>query len=237
MQLKQTYHEIIYEVRVNNAIARQHEYDKDKIPIILLYGFFSSRRALAIMERLLTNRGFQVMSFNLGGSLGVFFTRGIKETAVFIDGKIKRQMERHGFPKVRIVAYSKGGLVAMWWLLKMGGYRYCDKIITLGTPFKGTFWSYLALVTPLGFFWRDVWQMRPNSKFLKTLHAARVPDKLEIFCCYSNRDRIARGRRGLFSPMMSSDQVVPVPMHSMSHFEFLYRRDVGDSIVRILKRP
>ncbi len=236
-QMKRTYYELIYEVRANNEIVKRRQFNNEKIPVILLYGFFSSRRSLTIMERLLSHRGFQVMSFNLGGSFGVFFTRGIKETAEFIDEKIRRQIERHDFKKVHIVAHSKGGLVALWWLLKLGGSKYCDKVITMGTPFRGSPLTYLGLATPLGFFWKDLWQMRPGSSFLEELHSAPIPPDVSIYCCYSRADKVATGRQGVFVPRQSKGQVIPVPMHHISHFEFLFRRDVGDYLAHILTLP
>lgn len=236
-QLKRTYFELVYEVRANNDIVKRRQYNKEKIPVILLYGFFSSRRSLTIMERLLSQRGFQVMSFNLGGFFGVFFTRGIKETAEFIDQKIRRQIERHGFKKVYVVAHSKGGLVALWWALRLGGASYCDKIVTMGTPFKGSFLTYLGLATPLGFIWKDLWQMRPGSAFLRELHETPVPKELSVYCCYSRKDKVAPGEHGVFRPVNHRGQVVPVPMHHISHFEFLYRRDVGDALAHVLNLP
>ncbi len=229
------YRELVYEIQTNNDIAKQRVYHNRSTPVILLYGFFSSRRALTVIERQLTSRGMQVMSFNLGGLLGVFFTRGIPETAAFLDQKIRRQIERNGFQKVHIVGHSKGGLVALWWLLMHGGEKYCDRLITLGTPYRGSILTYLALITPLGLFWRDVWQMRPGSEFIKRLHALKIPDHLKIFCFFSDRDRVARGTKGLFRPQTDITNVTAVPMHHVSHFEFLYRRDVGDHIAKILK--
>ncbi|MBC7661021.1 MAG: alpha/beta fold hydrolase [Chitinophagaceae bacterium] len=229
---KKVYYELVYEARVNNDITRNAVYSADKIPIVLLYGFFSSRKTLAVMEKLLTHEGYDVMSFNLGGSLGVFFTRGIPETAEFIDRKIQRQMKRYGFKKVHVVAHSKGGLVALWWLLRLGGSKYCDKIITMGTPFKGTWLTYLAIFTPLGFFWKDVWQMRPGCSFLKQLHESEVPDNLQIHCLYSREDKVAVDQAGVFS---FPGKVDGIPMHHLSHFQFLARRDVAATIANLLK--
>ena len=229
---KKAYYELLYEARVNNDIVRTAVYSAEKIPVVLLYGFFSSRKTLAVMENLLTREGFDVMSFNLGGSLGVFFTRGIPDTAEFIDRKIQRQMKRYGFKKVHVVAHSKGGLVALWWLLRLGGSKYCDKIVTMGTPFKGSWLTYLAIFTPLGFFWKDVWQMRPGCAFLKELHASPVAANLKIHCLYSREDKIATDREGVFN---YSGQVTGVPMHHLSHFQFLARRDVATTVVKILR--
>jgi pimeloyl-ACP methyl ester carboxylesterase len=199
-----------------------------------LYGFFSSRRALTVLEKLLVARGHQVLSFNLGGLLGTFFTKSVLDTAAFIDYKIKRQIDRHGFKKFHVVAHSKGGLVALWWILKLGGHIHCDKVITMGTPFAGTRWTYLALVTPLGFFWRDMWQMRPGSSFLRYLKAAEIPENVSIHCLHSTRDNIARGEKGLFKPRKFAERVESIPMNKVSHFEFLYRRDVADRLSAIL---
>ncbi len=232
-RLKRVYYELLYEARVNNEIVKRHQYSPDKIPIILLYGFGSSRKTLDIMENLLTSRGFEVMSFNLGGSLGVFFTRGIKETADFIDRKIQRQMKRYGFKKVHIVAHSKGGLVAMWWLLRMGGSEYCDRLITLGTPFKGTWLTYLAMVTPFGFFFKDVWQMAPGSAFLQDLHKSPPVSGLKIYCFYSNRDNVSQGTKAVFD---HPSDVTAVPMHHVPHFQFLARRDVTQAIMKVLRQ-
>ncbi len=233
--MKAMYREINYEVQTNNDIVKRQTFDPEKTPVLLLYGFFSSRRAVTVLERMLTSRGHQVLSFNLGGLMGTFFTRDILETANFIDYKIKRQVERHGFKKIHIVAHSKGGMVALWWALKLGGAKYCDKIVTMGTPFKGSRLTYLALVTPLGLLWRDMGQMRPGSMFLKSLKAAEVPDDLDIYCLHSEKDRVARGTAGVFSPKKKCSRIRSVPMNHISHFEFLYRRDVGDTISTLLK--
>lgn len=231
------YREIVFEIRENNEIEKKYHISADRPPVLLIHGFFSSRRSLTVMDRILTRRGFDVVSFNLGGLFGVLFTRGILETAQFIDKKIQRLMARHEIDKIHIVAHSKGGLVALWWLLKLGGHRYCDKVITLGTPYNGSYFTYLGLFTPLGFFWRDLWQMRPGSAFLEALHHEEVPEGLKIMCIYSSKDRIARAEKGLFRPKTSAkDQVEAIPMNHVSHFDFLYRRDVGELVIKLLKK-
>ncbi len=232
--LRASFNEIKFEIQANNDIMRSDHFDKQKTPVLLLYGFFSSRRSVTVLEKMLKSRGHQVFSFNLGGLLNTFFTRDILDTASFIDLKIKRQIDRHGFKKIHIVAHSKGGLVALWWLLKLGGHHHCDKVVTMGTPFRGSRLTYIALITPLGFFWRDVGQMRPGSTFLKTLHKAAVPENLKIYCLYSQNDRVARGEAGIFAPDPPSSQVTPVAMNHISHFEFLYRKEVSKRISLLL---
>lgn len=232
VQCKKVYYEVFREVQINNEKEKHYLISGKQPPVLLIYGFFSSQRTLAILEKLLTLRGYEVVSYNLGGAFGTFFTRGIRETASFVDKKVKRLMNKHKVDKIYIVAHSKGGLVGLWWLLKMGGYRYCDHIITMGTPFHGSWLTYFALLTPLGFFWKDVWQMRPKSKLLKELHDAPARDNLKVYNFYSDRDGVAKGRKGIFH---YAGHTVPIPMHHFAHFEFLYRREVADQISMILQ--
>lgn len=236
-RFKAMMYEIYHELRRNNDIVKRQVHDPKKIPVLLLYGFFSSRRSLLVLEKILSERGYQVISFNLGGLLEVFFTRSITDTAEFIDKKLKRQFERHQMSHIHIVAHSKGGLVALWWLLRMGGHRHCKTLVTLGTPFRGSMLTWIALVTPLGFIFRDMWQMRPGSQFLQELHASKVPSDVQIYTIYSNRDGVAQGDNGIFHISPPQPNVIAVPMHNMTHFQFLYRREVGDMLARILGSP
>jgi len=102
----------------------------------------------------------------------------------------------------------------------------------MGTPFKGTWLTYLAIFTPLGFFWKDVWQMRPGCTFLKELHASPAPPNLKIHCLYSREDKIAIDKDGVFN---YPGEVYAIPMHHLSHFQFLARRDVAATVVKILR--
>lgn len=237
VRLKAMWNELNEEIRLNNDIVKRNEHNPRKVPILLIYGYFSSRRALTVLERILTRRGYEVISFNLGGLLGVFFTRGIKETAYFIDYKLKRQFDRHGIDRIHIVAHSKGGLVALWWLLRLKGWKHCSKLITMGTPYEGSLLTWLALITPAGFLFRDLWQMRPGSDLLKSLHEETIPENVSIYNFFSNRDRVAPGTKGLYKPDKPSSRIIPIPMHHVTHFEFLYRRDVGDALAHVLGSP
>jgi triacylglycerol lipase len=229
--------EIQKEMRLNNALRRRQEHDPAKKPVLLMYGFFSSRRVLTIQERILSKKGYEVFSFNLGGLFGIFFTHGIPYAANYINQKLMKQLQQYDVPKVSIVAHSKGGLVASWWLLALGGHRYCDKLITLGTPFKGSLWTWLGLLSPIGFFFKDLGQMRPGSVFLKELHKLKVPSHVTIYNLYSRKDHVSRGAGGIFQPIEGKDRVVPIPMNHLSHYEFLYKKEVCETLASILGSP
>lgn len=234
---KRIYASTFSEIQLNNNVQTDHNFYGERPPVLLLYGFFASRRTLSVIEKLLQQKGYEVFSLNMGGLFGVFFTNSIIDSARLVDQKLSHIMQVQKRKRIHIVAHSKGGLVALWWALRLGGHQYCHKIITMGTPFQGSYYTYLALVTPLGLWWKDVWQMRPRSKLLKALEDTYIPEHLRVYCFYSAADRIAFGKSGVFSPQYGSiDNVVPIPMHSISHFEYLYRKRVAEKIDEMLQQ-
>lgn len=235
-QVLASYHEVIDELHESNEIVIRKGFSAKKPPILLLYGFFSSRSCLATIERMLTNRGHDVICFNLGGIFGTFFTESVIASANTVDKKLKVLFERYGFDQIDIVAHSKGGLVALWWLLKMGGSKHCSKLITMATPFCGSRLTYIGIATPFALYWQDLWQMRPNSHLLRQLRDCTVPNNLRIHCIYSMQDAVTRGKGGVYIPRAGSNtgKVSEVPMHHVKHMEFLFRHDVGDMVSVLL---
>lgn len=229
--------ELKKELNLTKSIVKREKKDSRKKPVLLLYGFFASRNVLTNLERILSDRGYEVYSFNLGGLFGVFFTRGIIETAYFLDKKLKALFDKYNFESVNIVAHSKGGLVALWWLQKLGGYKYCSKLITLGTPFRGTYWSWLGLITPLGFFFRDLWQMRPGSSLIKYVNNFVLPKDFKLYSFYSNKDKVVLGHQALLKNYHEVENIEVIPMHHIGHYGYIHRKDIGDTLVKILSSP
>ena len=236
IRLKEMWKELLFEIRMTNFIIREKKHDPTKIPIFLVYGFFSSRKTLTILGHQLEQRGYEVITFNLGGLFGVFSTKGIPESAESINIKLMRYLQNHKIDKLNIIAHSNGGLVAFWWLLRLNGHRYCNKLITLGTPFQGTYLTWLSFITPFGFFMPDMWQMGPGSSFLQSLREIEIPEDLFIYNVYSDNDSVAQGERGVLRSV-SYKQVHPIAMHHVFHEDFLKRRDVCDTLAYILGSP
>ncbi len=232
-ELRALYYFAAYEVKLHHEDRHLYQHQGDKVPVVLLHGFFSTQKSLQAIENHLEQAGFPVMSLELGGTLGVFFTRGIKESASLFDHIMKRQMERHGFQKFHIIAHSKGGLVAAWWLSKMSGSRYCNRLITLGTPFAGVWHAWLIILSPFGFFWRSVWQMRPNSRFFRELNEGSLPTNLELYHFVSDQDFLARGERGVWR---KGFEKATLRLDHSGHFEMVHDPQALQNLLAILRQ-
>jgi uncharacterized membrane protein YdjX (TVP38/TMEM64 family)/pimeloyl-ACP methyl ester carboxylesterase len=236
-RLKAAWQEIIFEIRLHNLVIRDRSHDPTKTPVVLLYGFFSSRRTLTYLELFLEGKGYEVINFNLGGLCGVFSTHSIITSSDIVDKKLKRLCELYGIKKLNIVAHSKGGLIAFWWLIRHRGHKHCDKLITLGTPFNGSYFTWLAILTPFSMLLKDVWDMRPGSLFLEQLKAIHLPSSLSIFNLYSKSDHVSRGEKGVYQPMHHREQVKTIEIPQIGHEDFLRKKVVGEKLVNILGSP
>jgi pimeloyl-ACP methyl ester carboxylesterase len=69
------------------------------------------------------------------------FRRDIRDAAAALDRRVRGQLASLGRAdesgSVIVVAHSMGGLVARYWIAKLGGHQVCRALMTLGTPHRG----------------------------------------------------------------------------------------------------
>lgn len=138
-------------------------------PIILIQGFLGTSRVLDPLDRFLQRSDRDIYMIDLG----IVNIRDIRKSGERLLFEIERLIDlyskTYNFKKVDIVAHSMGGLIAYYYVKKLGGHRCVRKLVTLGTPFRGT-WSALLGSVLFGAISKGVRQMLPNSEFLKELH-------------------------------------------------------------------
>jgi len=139
-------------------------------PVILLQGFLGTRGVLRPLENHLKADGRDVISLDLG----FFNIADIRSSAHLLQLKIEKIMDRHakryGIQQIDIVGHSMGGLIGLYYVKRLGGHTRVRNLVTLGTPFNGT-WACLLAMLPFGLLSKGLWQMLPQSDFLKELRA------------------------------------------------------------------
>jgi len=158
-------------------------------PVLLIHGYLATRGSLGLLERRLTDMGHLVLSYRLG----LLHTADISESAAFIARKVESIAAQTGLVHMDVVGHSMGGLVALYYIKRMGGKRRVRRLVMLGTPVAGT-WSALLGVAaaPLG---RASIQLLPGSRFLRELAEGSLPEGPEIVCISGERDRLAPANR------------------------------------------
>jgi pimeloyl-ACP methyl ester carboxylesterase len=130
-----------------------------KPPVVLLHGFIDNRSVFVLLRRNLAQHGRQqVESLNYSP-----LTCDIRTAAELLGRHIEEICERTGSKHVDIVGHSLGGLIARYYVQRLGGDLRVRTLVTLGTPHSGTRVVPLANAHPI------VRQMRPGSGVLEEL--------------------------------------------------------------------
>lgn len=129
-------------------------------PIVMVHGYLGSTSNFNTIEGRLSDDGQPACALYKFGynSTGDSNTTSASRLKSFVDGALSST----GQAKARLIAHSNGGLVSRWYRVFEDGSSKTSKLITLGTPHKGTSWAY-GCVSPACF------EMRPNSSFLQSL--------------------------------------------------------------------
>ncbi|MFF7545889.1 lipase family alpha/beta hydrolase [Streptomyces canus] len=130
-----------------------------KPPVVLLHGFIDNRSVFVLLRRSLAQHGRQqIESLNYSP-----LTCDIRTAAELLGRHIEGICERTGSERVDIVGHSLGGLIARYYVQRLGGDTRVRTLVTLGTPHSGTRVVPLANAHPI------VRQMRPGSELLEEL--------------------------------------------------------------------
>jgi pimeloyl-ACP methyl ester carboxylesterase len=127
-------------------------------PILLVHGIVSNRSIFTLLRRGLTRRGFSnVFAMNY-----LTVANDVRAAAAGLSVEVERIVEETGFERLHIIGHSLGGLIARYYVTRLGGDARVHTLITLGTPHSGSYAAY-AVPTTL------MLQMRPGSHLMREL--------------------------------------------------------------------
>lgn len=195
-------------------------------PVLLIHGFMGTRGALFLLEQRLRADGFLVFSINLG----TFNVQDIRKSAFGIHLAVEKIMQATGgrVSKIDIVGHSMGGLIASYYIKFMGGDEHVRKLVTLGTPYRGT-WASLAGIACFGTFAPSTWQMLPSSSFLRQLCALPMPASVEWTSIIARYDALCPPHTAKVNP--GNNYELP-----LGHAGLVLSADVYRVVKRVMRR-
>lgn len=195
-----------------------------EVPVVLVHGWFHNRSAFLVMGRALRRAGFRTVH-----SLNCNPLADLRASAARLADEVASVLERTGAERCAIVGHSAGGLVARSFVSEGGGEDLVDTLLTLGTPHRGTYASYLGIGPAAA-------QMRPGSAFLAGVDAAARPSRVRYVACWSDLDLLvtpaAHGR--LLHPAL---QAANVQLHDTGHLSLLVSGEALRTVVAWLSDP
>ncbi|MEU3199144.1 MULTISPECIES: alpha/beta fold hydrolase [unclassified Streptomyces] len=151
-----------------------------KPPVVLLHGFIDNRSVFVLLRRSLSQHGRQqIESLNYSP-----LTCDIRIAAELFGRHIEQVCERTGSRQVDVVGHSLGGLIARYYVQRLGGDTRVRTLVTLGTPHSGTRIAPLANAHPI------VRQMRPGSPVLEELGRPAPGCRTHFVAFWSDLDHI-----------------------------------------------
>ncbi|MFF0791988.1 lipase family alpha/beta hydrolase [Streptomyces spiralis] len=151
-----------------------------KPPVVLLHGFIDNRSVFLLLRRNLAQHGrHRVESLNYSP-----LTCDIRTAAELLGRHMEEICERTGSERVDVVGHSLGGLIARYYVQRLGGDLRVRTLVTLGTPHSGTRVAPLANAHPI------VRQMRPGSELIEELSRPAPGCRTHFVSFWSDLDHL-----------------------------------------------
>jgi pimeloyl-ACP methyl ester carboxylesterase len=153
-------------------------------PILLVHGLVDNRSVFTLLRRALRRRGFgQVLTLNYSP-----FTSDVRAAADQLAALVEKTCEETGHERVHVVGHSLGGVVARYYVQRMGGDARVHTLCTLGSPHAGTVAAHLLPS-------RLVRQLRPGSELMAELAAPAPGCRTRFVAFWSDLDQLIVPKR------------------------------------------
>jgi len=148
-------------------------------PILLVHGMIDNRAIFTVLTPKLRAYGFErVSTLNYSPA-----TNDIRAAAAGLGVEVERLVERTGYEQLHIVGHSLGGLIARYYVQRLGGDQRVHTLVTLGTPHHGTLAAHLVPVQ-LGR------QLRPGSDLFTELSQPAPACRTRFAVFWSDVDQL-----------------------------------------------
>lgn len=149
-------------------------------PVVLLHGFIDNRSVFVLLRRTLARHGRRhLASLNYSP-----LTRDLRTAAELLGRHVEEVCARTGQREVDIVGHSLGGLIARYYVQRLGGDRRVRTLVTLGTPHGGTAVAPGAGIHPI------VRQMRGSSALIEELRRPAPGCRTRFVSFWSELDQV-----------------------------------------------
>jgi triacylglycerol lipase len=154
-------------------------------PILLVHGIVDNHSIFTLLHRALRRRGFATVSTYDYGVL----TRDVPTAASLLGRAIEKLAADTGYERIHVIGHSLGGLIARYYVQRLGGDARVHTLVTLGTPHHGTELARPFRMLPL------LDQLAPDSSIIRELAEPAPECRTRFVAFYSDIDHVVRPTR------------------------------------------
>lgn len=168
-------------------------------PILLVHGMVDNRSVFTLLRRGLLRRGFgRVHTMNYPP-----LTNDVRRAAERLSAEVEQIVADTGYERLHVVGHSLGGLIARYYVQRLGGSERVHTLVTMGTPHDGTRMAHLLPS-------RLCRQLRPGSDLLAELAAPAPGCDTRFIAYWSDLDHMVVPHRNgrLVHPDLSARNVL-----------------------------
>jgi triacylglycerol lipase len=148
-------------------------------PILLVHGMVDNRSIFTVLKRALRRRGFgRIWTMNYH-----VLTHDVRAAARRLGATVEAICEQTGYDRIHVIGHSMGGIVARYYVQRMGGDEHVHTLVTLGSPHAGT---RAARLMPRGV----VRQLSPSSDIVAELAEPAASCRTRFVCFWSDLDAL-----------------------------------------------
>ncbi|WP_042365520.1 esterase/lipase family protein [Streptacidiphilus neutrinimicus] len=155
-----------------------HPSDSGHSPVLLVHGLFDNRAVFTVLRHNLHVHGWDhVHALNYSP-----FSLDVPRAATLLGRHVERLRRVYGGEPVTIIGHSLGGLIARYYVQRLGGDALVPRVVTLATPHQGTEAARLLQPLPI------VRQLRAGSAVLAELEQPARGCRTRFLCFWGDLD-------------------------------------------------
>lgn len=187
-------------------------------PILLVHGMVDNRSIFTVLRRGLAHRGFgRIDTINYS-----ILTGDVRSAAAQLGREVERLVEETGYERIHVIGHSLGGLIARYYVTRLGGDEHVHTLVTLGSPHAGT---HLAYGWPTAL----TRQLRPGSALLAELDQPVAECRTRFVVYWSDLDQVVLPPR--HAALHHDDlNVHNIELHGVGHMSLPVTRTVVHGI-------
>ena len=189
-------------------------------PVLLVPGWGLNRAAMLLLARRLEVAHRPALAIDLPWNLDV------EKAAAVIDAAAGELARATQSEKIDVVAHSRAGVIARWWIQKKGGDRLVERLVTLGSSHRGTkVAAFLPHALALEYF--------PGARVIRELAATPLPEGVRFNAINAEAEYLILPPGGDELPAPG----VNVRVEGTGHTGLLFSMPVFSAVKAALRRP